>query len=98
MNPTEQRLKDIVLRLIESQGMKLLGKYLTASCGGFVSWLGVFAAERFWDYLARPLILLGIRKSLLEVDRRKGQILIKQIDEAKVNHDEDAYIKYISEL
>ena len=65
---------------------------------GFKAWLFKLAFNLFWDRLAEPIIKYAIRKGLLAIDKHKGNIQIKKLQEARDADDKDAYDDVVDDI
>ena len=76
---------------------KLITK-LGWSATGFQGWLANFIVNHAYDYIAKPLVGLVIRKGMLVYDKVDGNFKLKKINKAKDENDTDTYWDTLSDI
>ena len=76
-------------KFVQEALKKVFGKALKYS--SFQGWVVSFIAGEFWDLVGRPIVLWGIRKSLLAYDKNKGEIQVKKLEEARREDNQTDY-------
>lgn len=94
------RLWSIIIDQLKGKLIKLaLKKFLGSGAAvGFKAWIITFIISNLYDELAVPFFLYLKRKGLLLYDKRQGQILIKELKDAKASNDENRYNDVVDKL
>lgn len=68
--------------------VKLLG---SAAMGGFRAWLIKLIVENLFEQIAEPIIRAGITQLGYEYSVHEGKVLIKKLEEARHEGNQDSY-------
>jgi HKD family nuclease len=84
-------LKKYTVNLLKRKAVKaVLKKVLgTAAGGGFLGFIITYVVEEFFEEVAEPIIKLAFRKMGYLYERKQGKILVKKLNEAIDQGDEN---------
>jgi hypothetical protein len=92
---TERIIAYLKSKFIVAALKKILG---TSVATGFKGWLISWVAENFFEEIAEPLIKKSIRGLGYVYLKVEGKVIIKKLDQAQENNDENAYDSAMDDL
>jgi spore maturation protein SpmB len=100
LNTLLQSLKPAINKFIKGEAIKLaLRKILGSStASGLRAWIIKFIASELYEELFKPILLYGIRKKMLIIDKSTGALIVNRVQRAKDEGDETSYTDTISDI
>ena len=68
------------------------------SLGGVKGWLANYIVEYLYDEVGQPVVLLSLRKLNYTYEVIEGKVLIKKLDDAKRDHDQEEYDSIVDDI
>lgn len=93
-------VRDTLVTVARRNWLQLLLKSIlgSAKAAGFKLWLVKYISEHLFDELFKPLIEAGVRAGALKVDKIHGALIIKKVNKAKEEQNEEDYRINISRV
>lgn len=93
-------LKQILIKILKGKAFKFLALKIfgTATIGGFKAFLVRMIVKYGFKYIAKPIAQEVIRQGFYQYDRINGTILIKKMQKAKDENNQDNYDRSVDDI
>tara|TARA_R110000868_G_scaffold87034_5_gene243676 strand:+ start:12997 stop:13329 length:333 start_codon:yes stop_codon:yes gene_type:complete len=89
---------EVIIKFLKEKTITYALKTLLKSSTGFTGWLVAYVAENLFEEFAEPLIKKAVRGVGYIYLKVEGKVIIKKLEQAQGNNDEDAYDSAMDDL